>query len=706
QKFNATLRVRITGAHSDFQVGDLVELTGRLYELRGRRNPGETDWARQSRLQGVHAGLSLEGPQYARVCSRVQLSRFSRFRAKLRAMASGLLHDRYAAKLTDESGSLLDTIVLGQRTKTAKSVDEAFTRAGGAHFLAVSGFHVGILIAAVWWLLRLLRASTPIVAAGITIVVILYALVAEAHAPILRAAIMASCFGFAAALRRTFSPLNWLCLAGFLILLINPFELFRAGFQLSFLQVAMLITVFPRLRRAWIPPLRDSAHLFAIASMRVWRRGADLVLICLLAWLTAWPLVAHHFGVFSLWGILGTVFLSPLIAVLICWSFATMVLGALLPFSIDLMRSVLSGLTDLTLRLVNSFAALPGTQIQVPQPPWWLVVLTYVLAFAAFRWMQQSKRPNSENDPAPTISRVRRNRRRLTAGLFLFVLTALWWAWWSGPRLARARDDTFSLVVLDVGNGSANLLVDNASNAWVVDAGTLSNTDVGESVLGAMRTMRAKALKADAISHANLDHYSGVPRILHHNPDAAKFVNPWFFEAAQNDSYLDLPDKLPPVPKPSPLSAGDQFSMSDAHVEILWPPKSTMVLDANDRSLVLRVYANGRSILIPGDIESQAMSALLAAHGAGAIDLQSDVLVAPHHGAVLPRVTAEFYSAVQPELVVASTRRAQDKLRPLCQQLFGDGTPVRLTSEAGAVTINISGNGSIQFDSELPSARD
>ncbi len=61
---------------------------------------------------------------------------------------------------------------------------------------------------------------------------------------------------------------------------------------------------------------------------------------------------------------------------------------------------------------------------------------------------------------------------------------------------------------------------------------------------------------------------------------------------------------------------------------------------------------NGKSILLPGDIEQAAQEQLLAE---GTL-LQSDVLVLPHHGAWVPTLP-EFIESVDPKIVLISSGR-------------------------------------------------
>jgi competence protein ComEC len=68
----------------------------------------------------------------------------------------------------------------------------------------------------------------------------------------------------------------------------------------------------------------------------------------------------------------------------------------------------------------------------------------------------------------------------------------------------------------------------------------------------------------------------------------------------------------------------------------------------NTLSCVLRVQAQGGSVLLTGDIEAAQEKALIASEPVGAASpLRADVLLVPHHGSNTSS-TAEFLAAVAP----------------------------------------------------------
>jgi competence protein ComEC len=86
----------------------------------------------------------------------------------------------------------------------------------------------------------------------------------------------------------------------------------------------------------------------------------------------------------------------------------------------------------------------------------------------------------------------------------------------------------------------------------------------------------------------------------------------------------------------------------DLRVTPLWPPPGAGG-SRNDRSLVLRVEAGARRLLLPGDVGAAAEAALVAS---GA-DLRADVLKLPHHGSRSSSSRA-LLGAVDASLAVAS----------------------------------------------------
>lgn len=699
------IRVSVEAEGVKAAMGDAVVVTGKLYRPRGPRNPGETDWAHWNRSQNIHAGLSVDGAVHVRRIDEGGSTVRSLIGA-LRAKAQSLLFEPFTQIESDRPLRLLDAMVLGHRSAAGRQLNEAFRRTGTSHFLAVSGFHVGVLVGAVWLLVRwVFRRSARHTAVTTIVVVLLYALIAEQNAPILRAATMAVLACVARLCGRPLLSLNWLALAALCVLAYNPLQLFRPGFQLSFVLVFALFMIVPPVYR-WVifrnraddvPADADTWRgLFVRWGWR-WFAGLAIANLCL--WMNSIPLKLHHFGYLGPWSPVQSLIILPMVVATVVLGFLTVVTGSVLPPLGVLFGAMLRASTDLLLWVVDRLALLPGTFIETRRLPAGVVVLTYS-AILLFLW-HIFTRKTLAHDPN---KRKRIARRGILLSVCGAVVGFVWLGWLIAPSAGVGRD--YAVHVLSVGSGSATLFTTPDRRAALFDTGTIHNFDVGETVVRAARTLGVRKLDLVTISHANFDHYSGAATLLQHVPAERLLFNPYFeTAAAQNPAVQQFLGLLPAGSPPrAVLRCGDHLTLGEASIEVLWPPGGLDVSwQPNDRSLVLRIRANGASVMIPGDIERPAIRQLLDLHQTGHIDLLSDVLIAPHHGAVLPGDTAAFYEAVSPKAVVVSTSRERPNLTTMVRETLGENVRLISTHDAGAVTIHITPAGQIEVETRFAS---
>ena len=140
------------------------------------------------------------------------------------------------------------------------------------------------------------------------------------------------------------------------------------------------------------------------------------------------------------------------------------------------------------------------------------------------------------------------------------------------------------------------------------------------------------------------------------------------------------------------VSGSRLFGTGQARIEVLWPPSepaTPMPLSSNDSSLVARISYAGRRILLTGDISNIAQRMLL---GSG-IDLKADVLVWPHHGAIID-TTRSFFEAVDPEIVLVSCAADRaERIEQLDQDSLLSGRKYYSTAKNGALSVLLRAEG-------------
>ncbi len=235
--------------------------------------------------------------------------------------------------LTDESYRFVASVFFGRRELLNKWERDAFTDAGIAHLLAISGSNVGLIALVLFFIFRLFNIKFRICLFLSVFFLFIYAIITGANPPTLRAVVMYTVFSLSFLARRKLNPFNSLALAGFVCLLINPSWIFDVGFQLSFLSIFSLILGFKMF------PIKQSK--FGFFNQLQYLFFSSLYVTLLIT-----PLVSYYFGRIYILSVLNNMMLIPFFTlilivniVLLIFSpvhFAAQSIGALLSVFVPL----------------------------------------------------------------------------------------------------------------------------------------------------------------------------------------------------------------------------------------------------------------------------------------------------------------------------------------------------------------------------------
>jgi competence protein ComEC len=104
----------------------------------------------------------------------------------------------------------------------------------------------------------------------------------------------------------------------------------------------------------------------------------------------------------------------------------------------------------------------------------------------------------------------------------------------------------------------------------------------------------------------------------------------------------------------------ERWRAGDVDLEVVWPTRIIrgQGSDPNNASVTLRGTVSGVSVVLGGDLEPAAQSAVLAATGLGAVD----VVVVPHHGS--PRQSPAWAGTLRPRIALVTVGRDNDYGHP------------------------------------------
>lgn len=287
------------------------------------------------------------------------------------------LSSRLNIALKEES-QLLKAILLGEDQLVKPSLRKSFRETGLTHLLAASGLHLGIVIGAFWFLFSLFPLRPRTIYLLTLPPCLLYLLIVGFKTPILRATIIFVLAGFALVLKDKGIILsgwqdNFQTLSGaaLLLLLIDPYSIFRIGFQLSFsatFSIAFLAKGIEENLSALNP--RYLRGLFAVS----------LAAFCGIV-----PAIALHFHLFHPW----TPLLSPLA---ILATTAVLYGGLLVIFTInvplvgDIFASLESWVLELLKKALDGIPTLFKTQFALPRfNLLWIFAYVAVLIWFKYR---------------------------------------------------------------------------------------------------------------------------------------------------------------------------------------------------------------------------------------------------------------------------------------------------------------------------------
>ncbi len=568
-----------------------------------------------------------------------------------------------AERLYPETSSLVLALVWARKDGLDRSVREAFSRAGVAHLLAISGFHVGVVAGVLFLLLGLMGGTQTFrfVASGIGVWI--YVVTIGLPDAASRAAVLLSLLTVGRIANRAVHPLGALATAFLGLLLFDPGALTRPGFQLSFAGATGLVLGYrpiseglDRLFRKRIP----SGLLGGIGA------GAAATLATL-------PLVAWHFGRISLVGIPVTLLATPLIVLAIPGIFLSLLLLALGPGPASVVASGVEVVLLVLLEIVQRASALPMASLWVPHN----LVLLGTGALAVVGVLALS---------VPGMMRGPRGRILFLSGVTVFFL--------GPPGLLLLERGSLELVVLDVGQGDASLIRSPGGRWILVDAGPSGlGYDAGEqTVVPFLRGRGVSELEFMILTHPDMDHVGGASSVLE-EMDVGAVLDPGmpagteaFLGALETARARGIPWRV--------LQAGDSINLDGMVLRVLAPEGEGEGREedgANRASIVLEVRFGAFSALLTGDAPAESETRFLPR----TLSPRINVLKVGHHGSSTS-TSPGLLRRINPEVALISVGRRNRFGHPTAEvisRLRNGGTRIFRTDQVGALVVRAQEDG-------------
>jgi len=307
----------------DIVYGDYLKLQGKIYPAFDFDKEKRFSYKDYLLRKGIRSILSVKKKTPIEVIS-------SQHGFSLKAASFSLrkkLKNIFNNTLSKNQSAIMKAIILGDRKSIPSHIQKLFARTGSAHILAISGLHIGIIAFLVFFILKLFPMKRSLRFIFTTLFLFGYCFLVGGRLSVVRATLMASVFLLSFIFEKESDVLNSLFLAGFLILLLNPFNLFDAGFQLSFISVFSILCLYPMIANsAWVSDVQKKAKSYSFVRFLI-----DSFLVSLSVWLGVLGLVAYYFQIITPVTVLTNLFVIPCIGVIITLGLTLILMGTFVP---------------------------------------------------------------------------------------------------------------------------------------------------------------------------------------------------------------------------------------------------------------------------------------------------------------------------------------------------------------------------------------
>lgn len=316
-------------------------------EISTPSNPNQFDYKHYQNIRGVTHQVYLSSIDFTVLNGQwgnPVIKKINAFRSKLLSRLSN-------SQLYKNQFSVCSALLLGDKSEMSQELKQTFSEAGVIHVLAVSGLHVGIIFLLINKLLVFMSRTQVLRIIKLLILLLClwsYAFITSLSPSVMRAVTMFSFIAIANVMQRQKNIYNTLAASAFLLLILEPNMVFEVGFQLSYLAVLGIVSIYPIIYPLFVFKSKWTDTLW------------QLICVSIAAQIATFPLGIFYFHQFPNYFLVANILVLPLIPFIIYFGLSFLLLFDFYFLSEPILL-ILSFILDNLFLILSAIQQLPHT---------------------------------------------------------------------------------------------------------------------------------------------------------------------------------------------------------------------------------------------------------------------------------------------------------------------------------------------------------
>lgn len=276
---------------------------------------------------------------------------------------------------TNYSSSIYKAMLLGDQASLSEKQKFAFQVTGSLHLFSISGLHVGVIAGCLAFLLYLIKIKNPWAAIiGISFL-FLYVQITGGSPSAMRAFYMVLFYWSGRAFQRKSAAFSALMASALLALIINPFDLWNIGFQLSYVVVACILLYGLPLNEIINHCLDNEFHKRYKLLKNSLRWFFNLLGISLAANVGITFLSIAYFNTFAFGSIFLSIIIIPISSLIIIFGFVSLLMGYV---GFDFISAIINPISLIIIRLMEKIIFI---SLKIPGIFWTSLIANRTIAY-------------------------------------------------------------------------------------------------------------------------------------------------------------------------------------------------------------------------------------------------------------------------------------------------------------------------------------